>query len=687
MPLQPDTLLNDRYRIQEIIAEGGMGAVYRAYDQSLQIQVALKENYHTVESFTRQFHREAALLAALNHPNLPRVTDYFVSPQDGQYLVMDFVEGRDLRQILAQDTVIAESEVVRLGAAVCEALEYLHTRRPPVVHRDVKPGNVKITPTGHVFLVDFGLAKQTAGGEATTTGAQALTPGYAPPEQYGQGTDPRSDVYALGATLYAALTGTIPADGLARAMGTADLVPVRAQAPQVSAAVAATVEKAMAVKPVDRFASAAEFRSALLASAGGAGESKTAPSATPERTGFSASSAAAVPTVARPSSQSVASALTPAAPEKKKLSAWIWLGGGVVAVALLAGALLAARAFKPGAALPSPIPASPTELVDTRTPAPTLTWTDVPATLTATAAEPVVPATPPASAPTDTPTAPDPAATPRGGSSLLAFSSDRGGIPQIWIMSPDGGAPEQITKLPDGACQPDWSPDGKQIVFTSPCRGRADAYPGSSLYTIYLNGTGLSPLPSLPGGDFDPAWSPDGTSIAFTSLRGGKPNIFLYDIASGKTKRLSNPVNYDQKPAWSPDGQWIAYETTATGQSQIWVMNAEGKNKSEFSPAAAGVSHNPAWSPDGSYILYTRGNDAPTLFSRAFPPKGNPEIRLSETLTGVDDARLAPDGWQLALTLYGRSTPGDIYLMAINGADLTRKTDSEGEDFHPAWQP
>ncbi|RPJ51786.1 MAG: serine/threonine protein kinase, partial [Chloroflexi bacterium] len=170
MALEKGILLRNRYRIEDTIAAGGMGAVYKALDETLRIQVAVKENFFSTEEYSRQFRREATILASLRHPNLPRVTDHFVIQGQGQYLVMDFIAGTDLREIIARDGALSEAEIIRIGAAICEALAYLHGRSLAIVHRDIKPGNLKITPTGAVVLVDFGLAK-IAQGETTTTGA------------------------------------------------------------------------------------------------------------------------------------------------------------------------------------------------------------------------------------------------------------------------------------------------------------------------------------------------------------------------------------------------------------------------------------------------------------------------------------------------------------------------------------
>ena len=265
MLLERGALLNNRYRIVEILGQGGMGSVYRAIDENLGLEVAVKDNLFTTDEYARQFRREALILAGLRHPHLPRVTDHFIINGQGQYLVMDYIEGEDLRERMERIGVLPDEDVITIGAAVCEALGYLASRKPSIVHRDIKPGNVKITPQGHIFLVDFGLAKTLDGSQETTTGARAMTPGYSPPEQYGTArTDHRSDIYSLGATLYAALTGAIPEDALARAMDQLALTPIRSYNSHVSRRLAQAMEKALEVRPDDRYQSADEFKQTLL---------------------------------------------------------------------------------------------------------------------------------------------------------------------------------------------------------------------------------------------------------------------------------------------------------------------------------------------------------------------------------------------------------------------------------------
>ena len=262
MPLQTGQVLERRYRIEALLGQGGMGAVYRAVDLKFNTPVALKENMMVTPDAQRQFTREAGLLHQLRHANLPRVTDHFAIAGRGQYLVMDYVEGEDLKALLRRQGPLPEHQALHWICQVLDALDYLHSRQ--VIHRDVKPANVKITPRGEVFLVDFGLAKVYDPGQETTIGARGATPGYAPPEQYGQGrTDARTDVYSAGATLYSLLTGLVPPDALELVLRRGEVPSVRESAPGVSAHVDAAVSRSMQTVPEDRFQTARAFREAL----------------------------------------------------------------------------------------------------------------------------------------------------------------------------------------------------------------------------------------------------------------------------------------------------------------------------------------------------------------------------------------------------------------------------------------
>jgi serine/threonine protein kinase len=262
--LNPGSVLQSRYRIVKMLGQGGFGAVYKAWDLNLSRQCAVKENLESTPEAQRQFMREATVLANLSHPNLPRVTDYFIIPEQGQYLVMDFIEGEDLQQKIDRAGNLAVSDVMDWTDQVMDALIYLHTRVPPVLHRDIKPSNIKITPDGKAVLVDFGLVKIYDANTQTTTGARAVSVGYAPPEQYGQGgTDVRSDIYALAATIYMALTEIPPVESVQRLVNDS-LQPAHTLRKDVPIGFGMAIRKAMELLPANRFQTMQEFKKALF---------------------------------------------------------------------------------------------------------------------------------------------------------------------------------------------------------------------------------------------------------------------------------------------------------------------------------------------------------------------------------------------------------------------------------------
>ena len=210
LPLTPNSIVQGRYRIVRQLGRGGMGAVYEAEDQRLGITVALKETLSSEESMRRQFEREARLLARMQHPALPRVSDHFVEGTRA-FLVMQFIGGVDLAKIMSQQPgPFPRDQVVAWAEQLLDALIYLHAREQQVIHRDIKPHNLKLNANGQIALLDFGLAK-TQPSDPSVTASHAFfgyTRHYAPLEQIqDQRTDPRSDIYGLGATLYHLSTG------------------------------------------------------------------------------------------------------------------------------------------------------------------------------------------------------------------------------------------------------------------------------------------------------------------------------------------------------------------------------------------------------------------------------------------------------------------------------------------------
>ncbi len=715
--LDRGALLHKRYRIVEILGQGGMGSVYRAVDENLGMDVAVKENLFTSDEYSRQFRLEAVILANLRHPNLPRVTDHFVIGDQGQYLIMDYIEGEDLRQRMERLGSISEEEAILIGAAMCDALQYLHTRKPCIIHRDVKPGNVRITSDGHIYLVDFGLAKLVKGSQATTTGARAMTPGYSPPEQYGTArTDPRTDIYSLGATLYAALTGIIPEDGLARAMDNVELTPLRKRNPKVSRKLANAIEKAMAVRPDDRFQSAEEFKQALAISnvktqhlegeiiigpspqAGGINENEELAQEMPPVEG--------TPPSSRP----------PSKPRKQaRRGNGFWIFFSILLLIILALLLSAIFLWSPVSkgtlallAPPTLRPPTATETgVVTANPLPVLKMTATSTLVeTSTSTKTLVPTFLTSITPTLTQTLEPTATLLGGGYSQIAFASDRTGIPQIFIYHSDGTGLQQITNMTGGACQPAWSPNGLHIVFISPCPARQNDHPGAKLYVINVDGGGLTELPSMENGGFDPAWSPDGTRIAYASLTNGLSQIYVMNLNGyivyplTETSTDVRMPDWARQPAWSPDGKQIVYtgHSPLTNSLQIWIMSDLGQNQTLLIHRGATYwDFLPFWSTDGRTILFNETTGPQALGWLMVFDYGNLQTAQAvhwRSGTYANHGSFSPDGlwvvYESIDTTRADSTSYHIYIVKNASGSLPTSLpggNSGTMDFDPAWRP
>ena len=707
MELTPATILRDRYRITRLLGQGGMGAVYLAYDLALEHEVAVKINHSVNPHAATQFISEARLLAGLRHPNLPRVIDYFLEGSS-QFLVMDYIPGDDLKGLVEQHGAFAPEQVLQWAEQLGSALSYLHRQNPPVFHRDVKPANLKLTSENEIILVDFGIAKVADAAQATAAGASGYSPGYAPPEQYGTGrTGAYSDQYSMAATLFNLLTGQKPEDGLQRVLGQAVQTPAHVANPTVPPRISLVLERALSLRPEERFATLDDFMRALM-DYNDQVTQRIPPRAAPQ------------PYFPPPTED-----LPPVPPpiplpgrQPPRRFHWLgWAGLGLLGVLVVAAVLLYSQGGPAAlfAASPTPVPtrAAPTlppaatALPASATPVPTAAPTLI-ASATPTATEP--PTFTPTVTPTITVTAqPTATALPLVGQSrALAFVSDRadGVTLQIWtakVSLNDQGQPQagdfaQLTFDPGDKQQPVWSPDGSRLLYVAP-GGKADngLENGLDIFQLDFSQPGAAPvnLTARAGDDTDPAWSPDGQKIAFTNNgRGDKVRMVdLMNADGGELQRLSVDLE-EFNPAWSPDGQWLTYIVLARDNNILYRRGkADQFASGEFfdNKAISGRTGQvafPVWSPDGSRIVYIQLTfpGEGRLMSMDAATRGDKIVEL--TSSGLDrQPAWSPDSQWLAFTSR-RDGNDEIYLMRATGQDSPQNlTLFPARDLWPAWQP
>jgi serine/threonine protein kinase len=718
MELTPDTMLHERYRIVRPLGQGGMGSVYLAYDTALEAEVAVKSNRSTSSHSSDQFLREARLLAALRHPNLPRVIDYFVVDQ-GQCLVMDYIPGDDLEALLRREGPQPLEKVMVWAGQLGSALSYLHSQNPAVIHRDIKPANLKLTDEGEVILVDFGIAKASDTGQATATGATGYTPGFAPPEQYGRaGTGPYTDQYAFAATLYTLLTGKRPAESVQRVLGQAVLTPIEALVTGVPIHIQTAIERAMALKPEDRFQSVEDMMRAMA-------DASFVPTARIDPKTTASAATVFVPRVepaqavaiARPQTQTVESA--PKAQgstgesglrsSQKKSHVAFWVLGGVIVLAFLAlGAVgigwLVFRQMGSSAQKASPTAAQVGQVSDTSVPIAVSADTATPAPASSTPAPTAATATatmeatlPPAASDTPQP-------KPLGMGKLLAFVSDRGDgkTLQIWTMKVSmsdtgtisAGEFTQVTFDEGDKAQPAWSPDGTGLLYTAPGPDQN----GLDVFWLDLSQAGLEAVDvsDLPGDDTDPAWSPDGKRVAYTNTGrfvAGISSVYISDPDGKNRMRLS--TDFQEFDAfWTPDDAWLM--TVIFARDHHYLFRHPGDSLGTATPSPydpsdyfgrLGEVDDPAISLDGKTIAYTRvkGNER-SIFSVDTISRGEQISSLTEGKTTEYQPTWSPDGLYLAFTSE-RDGNREIYIMTSTGLLQTNLSQSPGVDWQAAWQP
>lgn len=599
MTLSEGQLLQGRYQIEQSVARGGYGAVYRAFDITLNRICAVKENLALGPQAESRFTQEAQLLARLHHPNMPRVIDHFLVPERGQYLVMDYVEGRNLQEILRRRLrPLGQDEALAIIYQVCAVLCYLHDQSPPIVHRDVKPQNIIVTPDGPVMLVDFGTSKvvyEEAGpGAETLMGLRGITPGFAAPEQYGMApTDARCDVYSTGATLYALLTGHAPVDALLRLTDKLPLPPIRQFNGAVSPAIEQVVLKALEPSVSQRLPSIDLLLEELHAAQASARRDN------------------------RPRSQ----------------GAIVLAVAGAALVVVLAAGMLRLLRENPGGATKS---AAQIDL-------PAL-WPNLPAA--SLAPQVVAPAFP----------------TPFGGGGDIIYDAGQDGSRDIYRMAPDGshvvdltndstddwigsllpsdgrrllysskrngnwdiyaqdleqGQVFRLTYDPAEDHDPAWSPAGDRILFHS---NRGDGV--WRIYSMQASGSDLRLLTHDPRGSWAGAWSPDGSKIAFSANYPQPGDIYVMNADGSNAVNLTNSPAHESAAHWAPDGAHIAFYSDRDGNREIYMMDADGSNPIRLTDNPA-TDTTPNWSPDGKHIVF------------ASDRQGNMDLYMLDLATGA----------------------------------------------------
>ena len=663
-----DTLLKGQYRILGRIGRGGFASVYHARDTLLGRDVAIKELLPSAVSdpeWVKRFFVEARATIELHHDNI--VATHTLFAESGKhYLVMEYMPGGSLDDVLRRKYRLRVSDALRMARQVCEGLAYAHRRG--IVHCDLKPENILFAADGTAKVADFGIAHVVSHGAgsqhwATTGRFLAGTLPYMSPEQvHGERSDPRIDLYALGALLYHTLTGRPYAgfddSGTPAAMGkNIDLILHHQPAPpstynsQVPPWLDDLVLRLLAKRPEDRPDSADQVLALLNSHA----------------TVASGPLAGPTPPVAQAG-----------------LPKWARYAFLALLVVILGGALLWLR---DGAGGPDPTPATPVNVLPTTvtataspsatlTPSITPTPTDTP-TPTATATDTPTPTPTPTDTPTPTPT-PTPTLAPFPEGGRIAFASGPGDNRQICVMYLDDGGQVCLTEDQVLNESPAWSPYGERLAFHFQQDDDWDVYSMKADGSDVMNLTNDSDA-----NDGSPSWSPDGSLIAFDSTRDGNVEIYVMNADGSGVLRLTENQGDNWQPAWSPDGSRIAFVSDRDGNPEIYMMDADGSNQTRLSNDP-GWDESPAWSPGGTRIAFWSGRD------------GNDEIYLVNTdgtgllrltYNDADDGSpcWSPDGKLIAFDS-NRDGNREIYVMNADGSAQTNLTNSpKVEDPHPAW--
>ncbi len=632
--LGENTTLGERYKVVSVLGCGAMGAVYLAEDTRLVgRRCALKENRPNpnvsvdIQAQSReQFLAEANILARLDHPNLPKVSDYFIE-NDREYLVMDYVEGEDLDSRIQRAQAPIEEELV-LGWAdqVLDALSHLHNQKPqPIVHRDIKPANLRVTLQNRVKLVDFGLVKLLdSNNPATKVELRGLgTPAYAPLEQFADSeshTDTRSDLYSLGATMYHLLTHLYPPDVHQRVLSPETLIPPHELNATLSLKAEQLVFKAMAIHPNERYQTADEMRQAIA-------EIKHAP---------------AVPLIETK------------APVKQSsggsIPVWLFSLIGVAIVLLILG-FVVFMVF--GGTSQEGSPTQQAAII-----------VEVTEEASATPTEIVLQSF--SDAPTDTPTP------------VVQTTSLADEVPPATEEPPKTSTPEPDTPEPTEKPQVVQS----QGIFASTLVGTI-AYPvfNGTSYDLYFGQADGSGTELFLVGASQPAFSPDGTKLAYHSWLIENRALLTMDLSGANEVRVARFFE-DQLPTWSADGSEIILLSRREGDRKSRLYRVGSAQKDSVGRVLAEGEY-PTIGLGGQLVIKGWGHTAPGLRLTTPPFDSFQPVTDQETDTAP---AISPDGQQITF-MSRRDGNWEIYIVNADGSDLRRLTENPTQDGLPTWSP
>lgn len=584
--LDPNTMVGN-YQIVRIIGYGSFGAVYQAFERTNQLRhVALKETFEA--TMIVRYQHEFAALSRLNHPNLPHYYEMFEANGCG-YLVMDFIPGQSLEEILKRQKIpISEQLLVGYGEQLCDLLTYLHSQHPPVIHRDIKPDNIRVTPDGMVKLVDFGLFKQ--GIQRTRQTIHGLgTLEYMPLEQFdwSGGTDQRSDIYSLGATFYHLLTRQYPISSAKRMIKAKDpLRPPHRINTHVSRHVSDAIMRAMSRLPQDRYPNAEAFKRDLLGTTQRYIRGATLGHTLCSQQGFTYSVAWS------PHRNVVATA-----GEDRVIDLWQPSDGTHLAQLHGHTAKVMALAWQPDTELLASAGADRTirlwhpndhHLVMTiqshRDPITCLAWSPNGETIA-------------------------------GGSGSTIYLWDIEGGPPSEIHCNEGAKVYSLA----------WRPDGQML---------AAGYDDHQI-RLWEIGTQLAAftLPGHSGCVYSVAWSPDGQSLVSASA---DTTLRLWHLANGRlVGELQRHKNWAAKLAWPAAGK---------GDAKTWLWRVSDSSLCQIIPAHDNYIYNVAWSPDGQ-AMASCGADSTV---RLWRNDGTPICMLTGHTDWVQSVTWSPDGNMLA---------------------------------------